>query len=542
MKFRFETISALVALTALSGCTADENTSLNDTDRVAVQISGGVQTRAANNQWDESDAIGVTMFKKGSAELAEGNYSNCKYQTPQGVMGVFTPATEKETIYFPKDGSEVDFMAYYPYSTEMKADYKMPLVVAEQTSQSKLDFMTSEHMEGTSKETPDVKLRFYHRLSKVIIRLKTDGNEKPERLIGSQLTIKGMLTKGTYDLLGGTLATDPESTAAIPVPTDAATGAKAEGIVLPRPAASGVTFDVVLTDGARYTAHMSDALALESGYKYTFNITLKKTQMTVTADIQDWIDNGEVEEKAHSIEVGTGETDDYFVTGDVMDLFVSSNLTSNQLVGSYTYTKEKQLWSNAHPYFWEDVDGTGTVTFRAKHTEATAPEGSYQLPDVLLAELTGVQRYAPIELPFVHAASQLIVKLVSPEGHYTSQELEKATILLPGFLTGATFENAIYVAGTERADIRLSKQSGEPTWKGCIQPQVIPVATKYIRVSLNNREYNVSTEATKTQEFVAGKKLTIIITLKKTELGAISATVTDWGLLPDINVDTDIDQ
>ncbi|MEG2791842.1 MAG: fimbrillin family protein, partial [Odoribacter sp.] len=104
----------------------------------------------------------------------------------------------EETIYFPKDGSEVDFLAYSPYRKNFKATEKLPLTLAVQTSQSELDFMTAEHLEGTTKETPNVKLRFYHRLTKLIFNLKTETGDDAVRLIGSKITVTGMPLSGDF--------------------------------------------------------------------------------------------------------------------------------------------------------------------------------------------------------------------------------------------------------------------------------------------------------------------------------------------------------
>ncbi|MEG1544568.1 MAG: fimbrillin family protein [Tannerellaceae bacterium] len=542
MKLKIQISLAMASLFTLWGCTTDENLpSEKDAGKVEVNIHAGIETRAINKLWENEDVIGVTMFKKGTSQLAEGNYANCKYTTAAGLVGSFSPTAQAQTIYFPKDGSEVDFMAYYPQREGMKADYKMPLTVADQTTSSKIDFMTAEHLEGFSKETPHVRLRFYHRLSKMIFQLKTEGNITPERLKGAEVSLIGMNTKGEYNLLTNQLT--PELSARpILVPMNLETGATGQAIVLPRKAARGVDLQIKLKDGGSYTAHMSDTLNLRAGYQYTFKLTLKKTEMTITADIQDWTDAGTIDKEADAIRIIGGTTDKYFKTGDEMTLFATTNITQGIDLGAYAYNASNQTWTSTPPDFWENIDGTGSVTFRASHLVAPAPDKSNQLPDMLLAEVKDVARYKAITLPFVHAYSLLIVKLIAPAGGYTEAELAQATITLPNYLTGATVGQAVYKPGTDRKDIQLSKVAGEVSWKGCIQPQTIAPKTPYIIVGLNKNQYKVSTGANEAQAFVANKKLTIIITLKKTELTGISATYTDWGLLPDINVDTDLDK
>lgn len=294
---RISTITGLALVLAVSmfiGCnTSKDDNNLTDEGRVAVKVGADINTRASGTQWFDNDQIGITMFNKGTFVLAEGSFTNCKYKTTAATPGVFGAADAASIIYFPKTGAQVDFMSYYPYSTLVTAGYVMPLDVSNQSDLTKIDFMTAQHLSGDSKDNPSVKLRFYHRLSKIIFNLSLPSGELASRLIGSTITVQGMYTRGNYSLNANTLGVETiaGSVADLPLTLNGA-GNMAVGIVFPRPASAGIVFQIALTDGGRYTARMDPSLVLQAGYQYTFNITLQKTPIEVTADIVDWLPGG----------------------------------------------------------------------------------------------------------------------------------------------------------------------------------------------------------------------------------------------------------
>ncbi|MCD8080746.1 MAG: fimbrillin family protein [Bacteroides sp.] len=279
----------------LVGCASDDATtgpdpSVDPDEKVAIHVSAGfVTTRAADDHWDTLDSIGISMFQPSNREVIDGSF-NREYITPGG-NGTFTPANSATTIYFPQDGSQVAFKAYYPYWPALSADnMDYPVSVTNQSNLPRIDLMTSEHVSGTSRSTPNVVLRFHHRLSKLVFNIKFE--EEYFTLEGGSLMIKGMKTQGSYELYEDVLTVDQSSTADISVPlTVASDSLTGRAIVLPREAADGIDFVITTSTGEVFTARMDDDLDLESGYRYIFTIYLRKTGVsTIRTTIEDWIE------------------------------------------------------------------------------------------------------------------------------------------------------------------------------------------------------------------------------------------------------------
>lgn len=294
-------VALTMAASSFIGCSNDDDNSKNSRDTgTALQVGADINTRAVDVTWGTNDQIGITMFKHGTFDLAEGNHINKIYVKTQRSNDSFGPLNESQEIYLPQDGSLADFMAYYPYSSAMTMSYVMPINVSDQTSQPKIDFMTAQQNKATgyTKSDPFVKFTFTHRLSKIIINLIAPEHYNPNTLIGSTVTIEGMYTRGNYQLTNNTLGTEPDlasmsnillrTTTALPATT-------CEAIVLPRLAGTGVAFQILLANGDKFTAYMKRDLVLASGYKYIFDIKLNQTPAEVSADILPWKDGGESE-------------------------------------------------------------------------------------------------------------------------------------------------------------------------------------------------------------------------------------------------------
>ncbi len=325
---------------SIFSCTDSDTYRSSSEDRTAIRVSAGFtnNTRASDSSWEEQDAIGITMVQPGTSTVVE-EYSHRHYVT-SNEQGDFAPATDVATIYFPHDGSQVGFKAYYPYLSTLESDMIYPVNVSNQNALAQIDLMTAEHLAGTSKEDPDVELQFYHRLSKLIFNLTAEDGIS---LDNSVLTIKGMHTEATYDLNvddrdQAVHMVDQSSQADVTVPLRTSNGVRTgTGILLPRSASTGVTFEVTTPDGGQYIAIMDESLDLDRGYKYIFNINLKRTPVTVSTTIEDWVEGTEVYEDVLNVSVSAG--DSYGISvGDTLNVYLKdgSNYTLLEKFGYQT--------------------------------------------------------------------------------------------------------------------------------------------------------------------------------------------------------------
>ena len=293
-----KTFSA-VALAALllTACQNDDATMQTDT-RVSLQVTSGIQTRAYDDQWEENDDIGIFGFTQGDAPTQA--YSNVRYVTTGG-NGRVTP--EGTTIYLPTDGSSLDFVAYYPHTTDLENGI-YTVDVENQSDQSTIDLMAAGKQRA-DRVNAKVNFNFKHKLSKIVFNFADGDGMALSELAGMKVQLTGQRTLATFDV------TKPES--AVNVDTGepvtltlntVANGTSAEGIVLPSENFDGMTLHLALVDGGSFfnwDLNNSSANKFEAGKKYVYDITVNRTGLSVTATITDWAPgNGENGEQGNA--------------------------------------------------------------------------------------------------------------------------------------------------------------------------------------------------------------------------------------------------
>lgn len=270
----------------LTACTNDDIPAQDN--RVALQVTSGIQTRAYGNQWEAGDRIGIYAFTEGTATVADG-YANIPYITQTSDADV-TFAPVGTTIYLPTNGDVRDIVAYYPYKQLSGDAYEVD--VTDQSSQKDIDLMAAD-TQTADRTDPTVAFNFVHKLSKVEITLQPGSGMTDDDLKGLTVALTGQQTAGTFDV------TQPAS--AVTVTTGTATpitlltnseGSFAEGIVLPSDDYTGMSLEITLADGESvFTWPLSSATEsskFEAGKKYLYTINVNKAEISVTATITDW--------------------------------------------------------------------------------------------------------------------------------------------------------------------------------------------------------------------------------------------------------------
>ena len=271
MNFSISTLcfSTLLAA-ALSSCT-NEIQSLMDADR-AVTFTTATPHRATGTTWEAGDAIGVFMAASGETV---GTDAAVRYETPSGD-GNFSSASP---LYFPSDGSAVDFVAYYPYDATLSGTtYKVN--VSDQSEPAKIDLMRADNLRGLSLTNRTARLDFDHELATLTLRLTaTDGTV----LNGLTAILEDVATQADFDLTTGTFST-PTATAdvAMLVTTDSTTSATATALLIPGTYAEGLKVETPLItnaqleqDNLHYIVHMMASDPSVRNYAMLYDSDLK---------------------------------------------------------------------------------------------------------------------------------------------------------------------------------------------------------------------------------------------------------------------------
>lgn len=305
MKTKHILFATMLSLFTFWSCSTDQDDDVaTEPNRVIARftatISGQVQTKATGTSWAQDDAVGVFMKTSGqnlSSTSIIDNARNKKYKT--SGSGNFFPADGNQNVYFPSNGGNVDFIAYYPYQPGL-TDFNYKIDLSNQSLQEAIDLLYSDNAKELNNSNPMSSLSFSHQLSKLVFSV-TAGSGLTS-LEGLKITIAGMKTRAEFSLVDGTLTVDDQSTTDIVLKTLInGTKATSEAIVLPAEGMSGRTITFTLPSGT-FKWVVPSKVKYEKGYRYTYDIVLKNKGGEVTPNF-GWTETPVVTPLANTIYV-----------------------------------------------------------------------------------------------------------------------------------------------------------------------------------------------------------------------------------------------
>lgn len=299
--------------------------------QVRADIAGMMASRAHDNAWDAGDRIGI------SGTTGDVEYINVPYVTTSGD-GAFAPYKGVEEGIFFQNNAPATFSAYYPYSADVDADNAE--IAANTTDQSKskskeFDFLFADGATG-SLAHPALNFvgdaAFTHRMTQLVVKVTPDaeaGFDADSALTEGTGTLSGLKSAGKFDTTTGIAEATGEAADwtlnGNVTPTEDGSTLTYVMILFPQEAADGVTYRIEY-DGASYSCKLTPALA--AGKRYTYNVTLRKTGLTVaSSDITDWIDDTD-----EDIEGGMDE----MPVVDITDITESITITKNSILTGTT--------------------------------------------------------------------------------------------------------------------------------------------------------------------------------------------------------------
>ncbi len=351
--------------------------------RVEAQISASVlgRTRVLDTIWEANDMIGV-FVKSPSSEGVFRN-ANVPYYTPD-ASGGFLAVSEK--IYFPQDDEAVDFMAYYPYSSDNVSEGKYSFDLAANIPLSEKDLMYAT-VEGHSQQDGTVPFQFSHMLSKIEVQLKSDSKV----LSGAAISINNQCDLGVFDVFDGSVAASSLATFDNELFFEERESAgQYHVIVMPTDQTLGRDI-IIVVDGKTYTTPLDPTYTYDSGHKYSFTITMKgidkdpeNVEIVITLDINDWIDGPEV-----SLEGSENIPD---VTGKKENILISSAevLSDTPLLVAADQLEGLSIGDVICLYYQKDLDTEATVNINMPTTTRSINSRNYTLTTGTTAGRIGV--------------------------------------------------------------------------------------------------------------------------------------------------------
>jgi hypothetical protein len=231
-----------------------------------------------------------------------------------GTGGVLTTSDEQ---YYPQSNG-VNIFAVYPSGVAGTNVNATNVAFAVESDQSEEDaYKASDLMVGApannpvSKTSGTVQLTFKHCLSKININISAGDGITETDLQGATVTILNTTTGGTFNVQTGVVTANGAQAAATPITAGTLevredTGVQGiSAIIIPQTFLAGRRFISIKYGGDQqtpatelfYTLPHGQAASVDfaAGYSYTFNITAKKSGLTLDGTtITDWTDYGDV--------------------------------------------------------------------------------------------------------------------------------------------------------------------------------------------------------------------------------------------------------
>ena len=225
------------------------------------------QTRVTVNNWDSDDRIGVYAIQNESTTTqitTVDYYDNFSFSTTGN--GKFYH--DEEPIYYPKDGSAIDFIAYYPYQPNL-VSYNYPIDINNQH-----DFLYSKNLKNASSKNRDNTLIFNRVLSKLSLIVESEADFTVE--------INGVKTKATFSLANGKFSIDSASIGKLhltPLDVDNRGLKQIECYLIPTSKERSIVVSFILNNKASYKWTIPHAL--ERGKYYSYKLKFNDASINI---------------------------------------------------------------------------------------------------------------------------------------------------------------------------------------------------------------------------------------------------------------------
>lgn len=273
-------------------------------EKLPINISVGVETRANDSAFANGDAVGIYVVNYDGTTagtlLTEGNQADNTKFTYNGSAW-----NSDETIYWKDKSTATDFYAYYPYSTSVDISAHQFDVKADQSNEA--NFWASDFLWGkTANVTPTasaVAIQTNHSLSRIIVEVKPGSGFTSATWAAANKSVKicDVKTTATINLATGVATATGNASEIIPF----ATTSNYKAMMVPQTIADDSKLIVVTVDGTEYTYRTG--YTFKANTQHNFSITVNKDASSVNVAIGEWNIDSVVNEGT-AVEESNGST------------------------------------------------------------------------------------------------------------------------------------------------------------------------------------------------------------------------------------------
>lgn len=320
IKFQwFGFVPALFVLFAVASCTDTDTNGINH-GRVPVQFTSQIMrhqsgsealhpgSRAVDTKWSPNDQVGIYMVAHEGSLPAGADFSRYKVSGSGGESVAFVPTDADETLYYPTDGSSVNFVAFSPYvaPTDNEAVYSAFSDQSEQAKMEAVDFLYHKGTTAYNQTDATATLTFTHKLSKLVIEVVTTDDATQIDLTALDIQVTGMPDAVTANLADGSLTASGSTTRVTPFVTDVSGKRTATAILVPHDSGAGRSIEFTVPNVGVFTHAFAHDYTFTSGKEYLLTFTLNRKGAKLDGmQINDWVDGSWTDTGSYTFELLT---------------------------------------------------------------------------------------------------------------------------------------------------------------------------------------------------------------------------------------------
>lgn len=318
-----------------------------------VRFTSSVEgmTKASGTQWTANDMIGIYMLKSGttleSSNISDGA-DNVAFKTTKGD-GYFV--TAGQTLNYPENGSNVDFISYYPYNENIEG-YIYKVDVTDQSDIEKIDLMYSDNLKDRNAESPTGHLQFKHELSFLTLNISTtDGAE----ISSVSVKVNNTIPYADYNLKDRSVSLTGNVTPFKMNAKTIASGVTAQAVIVPQ----DITDDLSLTiqvNNKEKTISIPERKSFISGERYVYSIKISNLDEIIPEadDYAKWSETPVITED--QINDNNLQYITHYMSNGMKDPVSKENLRNYSML--YDKTLKFAYWV-AYPLFNDCVGNSG---------------------------------------------------------------------------------------------------------------------------------------------------------------------------------------
>ena len=271
----------IAASLAASSCNKTENPVAPVEDRLPIELSLSLQTKATDAAFENGDKIGVYVTYDGYLDAYENYVDNAGF-TLSGNKWV-----ADNEIYWADKTNTADFYCYYPYGTPVDATAYNFTVKSDQTSRANYaasDFLWGRTI-GAAPGTGAVSIRTSHIMSNILVYLEPGDGFTSQEFAAAQksVTIGNVKNNSIVNLASGGVS----ATGDVSVITPYWTGECYRAIVVPQNVAADASLIILNINDVTYT--LAREFSFEARTQHKLTVTVNKSTSGLNVSIDSWL-------------------------------------------------------------------------------------------------------------------------------------------------------------------------------------------------------------------------------------------------------------